>query len=70
MKSSDSPVHDCIKENHETFAKEDVDFQEMDYIKTAIGALSTRCIKTIVGFYNVPDTDTDTDTDNKNITHN
>jgi hypothetical protein len=30
-------------------------------IKTAIGALSTRCIKTIVGFYNVPDTDADTD---------
>lgn len=31
MKPSDSPVHDCIKENHETLAKEDVDFQEMDY---------------------------------------
>jgi hypothetical protein len=31
MKPSDSPVHDCINENHETFAKEDVDFQEMDY---------------------------------------
>jgi hypothetical protein len=29
-------------------------------IKTAIGALSTRCIKTIVGFYNVQDIDTDT----------
>ena len=31
MKPSDSPVHDCIKENHETLAKEDVDFQEMDF---------------------------------------
>jgi hypothetical protein len=31
MKSSDSPVHDCINENHETLAKEDVDFEEMDY---------------------------------------
>jgi hypothetical protein len=31
MKPSDSPVHDCINENHETLAKEDVDFQEMDY---------------------------------------
>jgi hypothetical protein len=31
MKPSDSPVHDCIKKNHETLAKEDVDFQEMDY---------------------------------------
>ena len=31
MKPSDSPVHDCIKGNHETLAKEDVDFQEMDY---------------------------------------
>jgi hypothetical protein len=31
MKPSDSPVHDCINENHETFVKEDVDFQEMDY---------------------------------------
>ena len=31
MKPSDSPVHDCIKENHETLAKEDVDFQEIDY---------------------------------------
>ena len=27
MKPSDSPDH----ENHETLAKEDVDFQEMDY---------------------------------------
>jgi hypothetical protein len=26
-----TPVHDCINENHETLAKEDVDFQEMDY---------------------------------------
>jgi hypothetical protein len=24
-------IHACIKENHETLAKEDVDFQEMDY---------------------------------------
>jgi hypothetical protein len=24
-------------------------------------SLSTRCIKTIVGFYNIPDTDTDTE---------
>ena len=31
MKPSDSPVHDCINENHETLAKKDVDFQEMDY---------------------------------------
>jgi hypothetical protein len=31
MKPSDSPVHDCINENHETLAKEDVDFQEIDY---------------------------------------
>jgi hypothetical protein len=31
MKPADSPVHDCINENHETLAKEDVDFQEMDY---------------------------------------
>jgi hypothetical protein len=31
IKPSDSPVHDCIKENHETLAKEDVDFQKMDY---------------------------------------
>jgi hypothetical protein len=31
MKPSDSPVPDCINENHETLAKEDVDFQEMDY---------------------------------------
>jgi hypothetical protein len=31
MKPSDSPVHDCIKANHETLAKEDVDVQEMDY---------------------------------------
>jgi hypothetical protein len=31
MEPSDAPVHDCIKENHETLAKEDVDFQEMDY---------------------------------------
>jgi hypothetical protein len=31
MKPSDSPVHDCIKGNHETLAKEDFDFQEMDY---------------------------------------
>jgi hypothetical protein len=31
MKPSDSPVHDCINENHKTLAKEDVDFQEMDY---------------------------------------
>jgi hypothetical protein len=30
MKPSDSPVHDCINENHETLAKEEVDFQEMD----------------------------------------
>jgi hypothetical protein len=30
-------------------------------IKTAIGALSTRCMKTIDGFYNVPDTDTEND---------
>ena len=30
---------------------------ELVPIKTAVGALSTRCIKTIVGFYNVPDTD-------------
>jgi hypothetical protein len=28
MKPSDSPVHDCINENHET---RNVDFQEMDY---------------------------------------
>jgi hypothetical protein len=31
MKPSDSPVHDCINENHETLANEDVDFQGMDY---------------------------------------
>ena len=31
MEPSDAPVHDCIKENHETLAKEDVDFEEMDY---------------------------------------
>ena len=31
MKPSDSLVHDCINENHETLAKEDVDFEEMDY---------------------------------------
>ena len=30
MKPSDSPVYDCINENHKTFAKEDVDFQEVD----------------------------------------
>jgi hypothetical protein len=30
-------------------------------IKTAIGVLSTHCIKNIVGFYYVPDTDTDYD---------
>jgi hypothetical protein len=31
MKPSDSPVHDCIKANHETLVKEDVDFQGMYY---------------------------------------
>ena len=31
MKPSDSPVHDCINENHQTLAKEDVDFEEMNY---------------------------------------
>jgi hypothetical protein len=37
MKPSDSPVHDCINENHETLAKEDVDFQEMDHSDDAAG---------------------------------
>jgi hypothetical protein len=27
VKPSDSPVHDCVNENHEILAKDDVDFQ-------------------------------------------